>query len=87
MARPAIPAPAVAPDPPAAEPVVRPAAQPTPSRRRSGMTAAAIPLGVRADLDPRGWLRAFDAYDERQASLFEDQEQPDGGSNGPTRGA
>ncbi|MFB7266032.1 hypothetical protein ACFCXH_28385 [Streptomyces nojiriensis] len=91
------PAPAALPDPPAAVPVVRPVPDPLPkpARRRSGMTASAIPLsshadGVREGLDPRGWLRAFDAYEERlqgQGALFEDQEQPDDGSNGPTHGA
>ncbi|MER6257828.1 hypothetical protein ABT224_41575 [Streptomyces sp. NPDC001584] len=95
------PAPAALPDPPAAVPVVVPVVRPIPdplpkpARRRSGMTASAIPLsphadGVREGLDPRGWLRAFDAYEERlqgQGALFEDQEQPDDGSNGPTHGA
>lgn len=86
------PAPAALPDPPAAVPVVVPVVRPIPdrlpkpARRRSGMTASAIPLspyvdGVREELDPRGWLRAFDAYEERL------QEQPDDGSNGPTHGA
>ncbi|MEU9110020.1 hypothetical protein AB0D54_38000 [Streptomyces xanthophaeus] len=44
------------------------------------MTASPIPLppadNVRR-LDPKGWLRAFDVYDERQASLFEDQGDED----------
>ncbi|NEB06457.1 hypothetical protein [Streptomyces sp. SID13726] len=33
--------------------------------------------GARPDVDPRGWLRAFDSDDERQqqATLFEGQEQ------------
>ncbi|MER5675295.1 hypothetical protein [Pseudonocardia alni] len=116
---PAIPAPAVEPDPPAAEPVVRPALAPLPQfkgRRRVGMTASAIPLpepaagegpdwderlaywekrtasadGAAPDVDPRGWLRAFDT-DERQeqGSLFEDQAQahPDGQGSQPTHGA
>ncbi|MFZ3475194.1 hypothetical protein ACODT3_41245 [Streptomyces sp. 4.24] len=60
----------VLPDPPAAAPVVVPAAAPQAARRRS---APAIPGGVREGLNPQGWLRAFDVYDERQASLFEDQ--------------
>ncbi|GAA3242566.1 hypothetical protein GCM10010260_83870 [Streptomyces filipinensis] len=79
---------AVLPDPPAAAPVVVPAPAPVPkvSRRRSAMTASAIPLlppdgvrpGIRPGIDPKGWLRAFDVYDERgQASLFEGQGDED----------
>lgn len=58
------------------------AAAARPSRRRSAMTASAIPLsppadGVRPGLDRQGWLRAVDAYGERQASLFEGEERVD----------
>ncbi|WP_420082951.1 hypothetical protein ACN6AT_39260 (plasmid) [Streptomyces sp. JL4002] len=76
---PVIPAPAV-PGPPAVVPPVAPLPAPNPGRRRSNMTASAIPLGVRAELDPRGWLRAFDAFGD-------DQEQTGDEPGQPTRGA
>ncbi|MFJ3638039.1 hypothetical protein [Streptomyces sp. NPDC090112] len=86
-AAPVIPAPAVpgsavpaVPDPPVVRPVA-PLPAPSPGRRRSNMTASAIPLGVRADLDPRGWLRAFDAFGD------EHQEQTGDEPGQPTRGA
>ncbi|MFI9187653.1 hypothetical protein ACIGXG_36255 [Streptomyces goshikiensis] len=85
-ARPLAPDVTVLPDPPAAAPVVMQAPAPAPvpkaSRRRSAMSASAIPLppadGVGPGVDPKSWLRAFDVYDERQASLFEDQGDEDG---------
>lgn len=73
------PDPVVLPDPPAAAPVVVPLPEPQVPRRRSAPAAPAIPGGVRKGLDPTGWLRAFDVYDERQgqASLFEGQGDED----------
>ncbi|MFE3866132.1 hypothetical protein ACFXPT_37835 [Streptomyces goshikiensis] len=51
QATPAIPPPAIAPDPPAVAPVVTPAAAPPlprPSRRRSAITASAMPFSAAA---------------------------------------
>ncbi|MFI1452155.1 hypothetical protein [Streptomyces virginiae] len=65
-------------------------------RRRSSMTASAIPLSpapaVSEEAAANPWLAAVErtvgrTAQLREATLFEDQEQPDDGSNGPTHGA
>jgi hypothetical protein len=95
--RPAVPAPAapaeqllvpsvpeVVPDPPAALPVVVPLPPLKRGRRRSTMTASAIPL-LPAEDEPRRWLRAFDV-EPGQGSLFDGQEDELGSAPGAAHG-
>ncbi|MEU9166111.1 hypothetical protein AB0D29_38275 [Streptomyces sp. NPDC048424] len=105
---PVIPAPAVEPDPPAVVPVVHPvsaveearreaieaAAAYKARRRRSSMTASAIPLLPETPTgsgEPASnpWIRAVEraAQVMEQASPSEDQEHVAGESNPPTHGA